>query len=227
MRILIVEDEVKLARYLKQGFEENYYAVDLAHDGIDGLHQATHEEYDLIILDIMLPGYDGMSILKDVRSAGINTPIIFLTAKDSVKDKIAGLYIGADDYIVKPFSFHELLARVRVCLRRSSNRASLQLQVADLILDPLTRKVMRGNKRIEISPIEFSLLEYLMQNAGQIVTRTMISEHIWDSNFESFSNVVDVHIAKLRNKIDKNFDIKLIHTKRGAGYFIEDQSENP
>ena len=223
MRILVVEDEEKLARYLKKGLEESSYVVDLALNGTDGLHQATHESYDLIILDIMLPEYDGLSILKAARIAGINTPVIFLTAKDSTKDKVEGLNIGADDYIVKPFSFHELLARVRVCLRRSSNKTSLELEVADLTLDPLTRKVFRGNKKIDVSPTEFSLLEYLMNHAGQVVTRTMISEHVWDSNFESFSNVVDVHIAKLRNKIDKGFNIKLIHTKRGAGYVIEEQ----
>ncbi len=221
MRILVIEDEEKLARYLKKGLEESSYVVDLAINGTDGLHLATHEAYDLIILDIMLPERDGISILKDVRSAGINTPIIFLTAKDSTEDKIEGLNIGADDYIVKPFSFHELLARVRVCLRRNCNKTSLELKVADLTLDPISRKVFRGEKKIELSPIEFSLLEYLMHHAGQVVTRTMISEHVWDSNFESFSNVVDVHIAKLRSKIDMGFDIKLIHTKRGAGYVIE------
>lgn len=223
MRILIVEDEEKLARYLKKGLEESSYVVDLALNGTDGLHLATHEAYDLIILDIMLPEYDGVTILKRVRSAEINTPVIFLTAKDSTEDKVAGLDIGADDYIIKPFSFHELLARVRVCLRRGSHKTSLQLKVVDLTLDSITRKVFRGEKKIEMSPIEFSLLEYLMNHAGQVVTRTMISEHVWDSNFESFSNVVDVHIAKLRNKIDKGFDMKLIHTKRGAGYVIEEQ----
>jgi len=221
MRILVVEDEEKLARYLKKGLQESSYVVDLALNGTDGLHLATHESYDLIILDIMLPEYDGLSILKKARSAGIKTPIIFLTAKDSIEDKVKGLNIGADDYIVKPFSFHELLARVRVCLRRDSHKVSSELKVADLTLDTITRKVFRGKKKIEISPIEFSLLEYLMNHAGHVVTRTMISEHVWDSNFESFSNVVDVHIAKLRSKIDKGFDIKLIHTKRGAGYVIE------
>ena len=223
MRILIVEDEEKLARYLKKGLEESSYAVDLALNGTDGLHLATHESYDLIILDIMLPELDGVTILKKVRCAEINTPVIFLTAKDSTENKVEGLNIGADDYIVKPFSFHELLARVRVCLRRGNHKTSLELKVSDLTLDPLTRKVFRGKKRIEMSPTEFSLLEYLMNHAGQVVTRTMISEHVWDSNFESFSNVVDVHIAKLRNKIDRGFDIKLIHTKRGTGYVIEEQ----
>ncbi|MFQ5714372.1 MAG: heavy metal response regulator transcription factor [Candidatus Scalinduaceae bacterium] len=224
MKILIVEDEKKLARYLKKGLEESSYVVDLALNGTDGLHLATHEAYDLIILDIMLPEYDGVAILKRVRSAEIHTPAIFLTAKDSIGDKVNGLNIGADDYIVKPFSFHELLARIRACLRRGSHKTSLQLKVADLELDPITRKVFRGERKIEISPIEFSLLEYLMHHVGQVVTRTMISEHVWDSSFESFSNVVDVHIAKLRNKIDKGFDTKLIHTKRGVGYVLEEQN---
>lgn len=223
MRILVVEDEEKLAKYLKKGLEECSFAVDLAVNGTDGLHLATHENYDIIIMDIMLPEYDGMSILKDVRNAGINTPVIFLTAKDLISDKVEGLNIGADDYIVKPFSFHELLARIRVCLRRGSHKTSSELKVADLTLDPITRKVFRGEKKINVSPIEFSLLEYLMNHTGHVVTRTMISEHVWDSNFESFSNVVDVHIAKLRNKIDKGFETKLIHTKRGAGYVIEEQ----
>jgi heavy metal response regulator len=223
MRILIVEDDKRLARYLKKGLEESSYAVDLALNGTDGLHLATHESYDLIILDIMLPEHDGMTILKDVRSAGINTPVIFLTAKDLTEDKIEGLNIGADDYIVKPFSFHELLARVRACLRRGSHKTSLQLKVADLELDPITRNVIRGSNKIELTPVEFSLIKYLMHHVGQVVTRTMISEHVWDSNFESFSNVVDVHIAKLRNKIDKGFNMKLIHTKRGVGYVLEER----
>ena len=223
MKILIVEDEKKLARYLEQGLVENSYAVDLANNGTDGLHLATHEDYDLMILDIMLPEYDGMTILKHIRTAGIRTPVIFLTAKDSIKDKVNGLNIGADDYIVKPFSFAELLSRVRACLRRGSYKTSLQLKVADLELDPVTRNVFRGRNKIELTPVEFSLLEYLMQHVGQVITRTTISEHVWDSNFESFSNVVDVHIAKLRNKINKGFDVNLIKTVRGVGYVLEKQ----
>jgi len=223
MRILIVEDEKKLARHLKQGFEENSYAVDLAHNGEDGLHMATHENYNLIILDIMLPEHDGNTILKYIRSIGNQTPVIMLTAKDSLEDKVHGLNIGADDYIVKPFSFTELLARVRACLRRGSHKESLQLCVADLELDPVTRKVLKGGTKIELTPVEFSLLEFLMHHTGQVVTRTTISEHVWDSNFESFSNVVDVHIAKLRIKIDKEYGKKLIHTVRGVGYVLEEK----
>lgn len=223
MKILIVEDEKKLAQHIKQGLEENSFAVDLSFDGEDGLHMATHENYDLIILDIMLPKHDGVTILKRIRDAGIHTPVIFLTAKDSAEDKVKGLNTGADDYVVKPFSFPELLARIHACLRRGKHNVSLQLSVSDLELDPITRKVFRGNEKIELTPVEFSLLEYLMYHKGQVVTRTMISEHVWDSDFESFSNVVDVHIAKLRTKIDKKYDRKLIHTVRGVGYVLEGQ----
>lgn len=223
MKILIVEDEVRLADYLKQGFIENSFAVDLAHNGIDGLHQALHESYDIIILDIMLPQHDGIEILTHIRSAGIHTPVIFLTAKDSIEEKVNGLNSGADDYVIKPFSFHELLARVRVCLRRASHNTEVILKVNGLTLDPIVRKVFMKGERIELSPIEFSLLEYMMHHSGQVVTRTMISEHVWDSNFEGFSNVVDVHIAKLRMKIDKKHDRKLIHTVRGVGYVLEER----
>ncbi|MDR4503517.1 MAG: response regulator transcription factor [Candidatus Scalindua sp.] len=223
MKILIVEDEVKLARYLKQGFEENSFVVDLAHNGTDGLHQAVHESYDMIILDIMLPQHDGMEILTRMRSAGIYTPVIFLTAKDSIEDKVNGLNSGADDYVIKPFSFHELLARVRVCLRRVSDKKEVKLKINGLTLDPIARKVFMKGKRIDLSPIEFSLLEYMMHHSGQVVTRTMISEHVWDSHFEGFSNVVDVHIAKLRGKIDKKHHNKLIHTVRGVGYVLEER----
>lgn len=223
MRILIVEDETEMAGYLKQGLEQNSFAVDLAYNGTDGLHLATHEEYDLMVLDIMLPEYDGKEILKQIREMGIRTPVIFLTAKDAVGDKIAGLNIGADDYVVKPFSFSELLARIQACLRRSRGEAYSVLRVKDLTLDPISRKVFRGGQMIELRPLEFSLLEYLMQNAGRVLTRTMISEHVWDTNFESFSNVVDVQINKLRNKIDKNYEKKLIHTLRKVGYVIEER----
>ncbi|MGR3178151.1 MAG: heavy metal response regulator transcription factor [Candidatus Anammoxibacter sp.] len=223
MKILIVEDEKEMAGYLKQGLEQNSFAVDLAYNGTDGLHLATHEDYDLIILDIMLPEYDGKTILKQVRDMSIRTPVIFLTAKDSVSDKVNGLNMGADDYVVKPFSFSELMARIQACIRRNSGNAYSVLQVKDLTLDPVSRKVFKGKQVIELQPVEFSVLEYLMQNAGRVLTRTTISEHVWDTNFESFSNVVDVHISKLRNKIDKNADKKLIHTVRKVGYVIEER----
>ena len=223
MKILIIEDEKNMAKYLKKGLEENSFAVDLAYDGTDGLHRATHETYDLILLDIMLPECDGKAILEKVRDIGIRTPVIFLTAKDSINDKVHGLDTGADDYMVKPFSFSELLARIRACLRRTRNNIRTILKVRDLTLDPITRKVFKGKQRIELTPVEFSILEYLMQNSGRVVTRTMISEHVWDTNFESFSNVVDVHISKLRSKMDKDFDDKLIHTVRRVGYVLEKQ----
>lgn len=223
MKILIVEDEKKMAGYLKQGLEENSFAVDLAYNGADGLHLATHEDYDLVILDIMLPECNGKAILKQMRDNGIRTPAIFLTARDSIHDKVNGLDMGADDYVVKPFSFSELLARIRVCLRRSRGDGYSVLQVKDLTLNPITRKVFKDGQKIELTPIEFSILEYLMQNTGRVATRTMISEHVWNANFESFSNVVDVHISKLRNKIDKNSDKKLIHTIRNMGYALEEQ----
>ena len=225
MRILIVEDEEKMARYLRQGFEENSFAVDLAFNGMDGLHLATHEVYDIILLDIMLPDYSGLEILKQMRNQDIHTPVVFLTAKDSLHDKVSGLDLGADDYIVKPFSFSELMARIRVCLRRSTSNFSDMLNVDRLKLDPLSRKVFCGDERIDLTPVEFSILEYLMRNPGKVLTRTMISEHVWDSDFESFSNVVDVHVSNLRNKIDKKFGMKLIHTVRKVGYVIEKEEE--
>ena len=223
MRILVVEDDVRTAKYLKQGLEENSFVVDLAANGLDGLHRATHEEYDLIILDIMLPEYDGETILKKTRDKGINIPIIFLTAKDTTYDKVKGLDMGADDYVSKPFSFSELLARIRACLRRNKGEGYSILKVIDLTLDPIAIKVFRDNQKIELTPVEFSILEYLMENVGRVLTRTMISSHVWDTNFESFSNVVDVHISRLRNKIDKGFDNKLIHTVRSVGYVLEKQ----
>ena len=223
MKLLIVEDDERTAKYLKQGLEENSFAVDHASNGMDGLHFAVDETYDLIVLDIMLPDYDGETILKRIREKGVRTPVIFLTAKDSISDRVKGLNMGADDYVVKPFSFSELLARIQACLRRIKGEGFAVLQVIDLIVDPVERKVVRGSIKIELTPVEFSILEYMMQNVGRVLTRTMISEHVWDTNFESFSNVVDVHISKLRNKIDKNFEKKLIRTVRRVGYVLEKQ----
>lgn len=221
MRILIIEDEKKMAKCLKRGFQENAFAVDLAYNGADGLHMATHENYDIILLDIMLPEYDGREILKTLRDEGIHTQVIFITAKDALDDRINGLNIGADDYIVKPFFFSELLARVRARLRRHDGDAFAALKAGDLRLDTVLRKVFCQNNEIELTPYEFSILEYLMRNPGRVLTRTMISEHVWDSNFESFSNVVDVHISNLRNKIDKEFNRKFIHTVRSVGYVLK------
>jgi len=196
-------------------------SVDVAYDGEEGLYLALHERYDLLILDIMLPKMDGIEILKSIREKAIDTPVIFLTAKGAEGDIVQGLNVGADDYMVKPFSINELLARVRVILRRDKTDSVLELKVADLTMDLKTHKVFRGGKRIDLTPKEYALLEYLMRNEGQVLTRTMISECIWDYHFDSLTNVVDVHVYHLRNKIDKGFRPKLIHTLKGVGYVLE------
>ncbi|HNR11772.1 MAG TPA: heavy metal response regulator transcription factor [Thermodesulfobacteriota bacterium] len=221
MRILLVEDDTSLARFVAKGLIESSFSVDVAYNGEDGLHLASEEHYDLIILDIMLPAMNGDEILRQLRRQKITTPIIFLSAKDSIRDIVEGLDLGADDYLVKPFSFHELLARVRALLRRGRTVSSAVLQVADLSLNQLTREVRRGNVMIELTPKEFALLEYLMSNAGEVLTRTMISEHVWNYDFDSMTNIIDVHINHLRTKVDKSFEPKLIHTVKGVGYVLK------
>jgi heavy metal response regulator len=221
MRLLVVEDDKNIAHVVKKGLKENYYTVDIAYDGEEGLYLALHERYDLLILDIMLPKMDGVEILKTIRERSIDTPAIFLTAKGAGKDIVQGLNVGADDYMVKPFSINELLARVRAILRRGKAESVSGLKVADLTMDLKTHKVFRGGKRIDLTPKEYALLEYLMRNEGHVVTRTMISECIWDYHFDSLTNVVDVHVYHLRNKIDKGFRPKLIHTTKGVGYVLE------
>ena len=221
MRVLFVEDDKSIAHFVKKGLRESYFAVDVAYDGEEGLYLALNERYDLLILDIMLPKVDGVEILKLVRERGIDTPVIFLTAKDAEGDIVRGLNLGADDYMVKPFSAIELLARVRAILRRTKGENALRLQVGDLTMDLRTHKVFRGEKRIDLTPKEYALLEYFMRNEGQILTRTMISESVWDYHFDSLTNVIDVHVYHLRNKIDKGFDLKLIHTIKGVGYVLE------
>jgi len=221
MRVLFVEDDKSIAHFVQKGLRENYFAVDVAFDGEEGLYLALHERYDLLILDILLPKMDGVEILKSIRERGIDTPAIFLTAKDREKDIIAGLNSGADDYMVKPFSINELLARARAILRRAKGEGRSELQVADLTMDLKTHKVFRGGKRVDLTPKEYALLEYLMRNEGQILTRTMISESIWDYHFDSLTNVIDVHVYHLRNKIDKGFESKLLHTIKGVGYVLE------
>jgi heavy metal response regulator len=221
VRVLFVEDDKSIAHFVQKGLRESYFAVDIAYDGEEGLYLALHERYDLLILDIMLPKMDGVEILKSIREREIDTPAIFLTAKDREKDIIAGLNSGADDYIVKPFSINELLARVRAILRRVEKERATKLQVEDLTVDLNTHKVFRGGKRVDLTPKEYALLEYLMRNEGQILTRTMISESIWDYHFDSLTNVIDVHVYNLRNKIDKGFRPKLLHTIRGVGYVLE------
>jgi len=224
MRILLVEDETKIASFIERGLKEQHYAVDVAADGEEGLYLAEINPYDLILLDIMLPKKDGITICRELRDQKINAPILMLTARDAVKDKVSGLNAGADDYLTKPFSFSELLARVRALLRRERQEKADVIKIADLQLNMLNHQVTRGKKEIPLTNKEYGLLEYLMLNANQIVTRTMISEHVWKESFNSFTNVIDVHIRYLRNKVDKDSKQKLIHTVRGTGYILKENS---
>lgn len=221
MRILVVEDEKKMANFIERGLKEQRYAVDVAHDGEKAGLLAEVNPYDLIILDIMLPGVDGLSLCRQLREKKIDTPILMLTAKGEVKDRVRGLEGGADDYLTKPFAFEELLARVGVLLRRKSGDKTNKIQAADLELDRLARTVKRAGKEIPLTSKEYALLEYLMLNAGHVVTRTMISEHVWNEDFDSGSNVVDVYINHLRNKIDKEAEKPLIQSIRGTGYVLK------
>ena len=222
MRILVVEDEKKVAGFIKKGLEEETYAVDVAYDGEDGLHLGVEGQYDLIILDIMLPKIDGLEVLSQLRDPGSDVPILLLTAKDAVDDRVAGLNKGADDYLTKPFAFSELLARVRVLLRRGKAEVKTILQISDLTLDLVSHKVNRGGDEIELTGKEYSLLEYFMRNQEKVLTRTMIAEHVWDYNFDTFTNVIDVYINHLRKKIDKDRQSKLLHTLRGVGYIMKE-----
>jgi len=222
MRILLVEDEKNMASFIKRGLEEERYVVDIAPNGEKALFLAETNPYDLIILDIMLPDTTGFSICKDLRAKKIDTFILMLTARDDVKDKVLGLEIGADDYLAKPFEFDELLARVGALLRRKRLDKNPLLKVADLELNQLTHKVRRAGKDITLTSKEYSLLEYLMLNSNQVVTRTAISEHVWNEDFDSFSNVIDVFINRLRNKVDRGFKKKLLHSMRGTGYTIKE-----
>lgn len=227
MKLLIVEDNQSMADYLKQGLTESGYIVDLLHDGVDGLHQALTQEYDLIILDIMLPKLDGLAILNAVRHAGKQMPILLLSARDQVSDRVKGLEMGADDYLVKPFDFSELIARIRTLLRRSMlnvNDASL-LKIADLELDIKRRFVIRSDTRIDLTAKEFALLELMLRRQGEVLTRSLIASQVWDMNFDSDTNVIDVAMRRLRSKIDDNYEPKLIHTLRGMGYVLEDKRQ--
>jgi two-component system OmpR family response regulator len=221
MKILVVEDDRETATYLAKGLNESGYSVDSAHDGRDGLFLASSGDYDAIILDRMLPGIDGLAVLGALRAAEIRTPALILSALGSVDDRVKGLRAGGDDYLVKPFAFSELLARLEALLRRGTGPATAtKLRVGDLELDLLTRSVRRGGKSIDVLPREFQLLEYLMRNAGHVVTRTMLLEHVWDYHFDPQTNVIDVHMSRLRQKIDKSFERPLLHTVRGAGYCL-------
>ena len=221
MKLLVVEDDRETALYLVKGLTESGYTVDRAGDGREGLFLATSGSYDAVVLDRMLPSMDGLAMLGALRAAGISTPALILSALGSVDDRVKGLRAGGDDYLVKPFAFSELLARLEALLRRGAvTAATTKLRVADLELDLLTRTVRRRDKPIEVLPREFRLLEYLMRNAGHVVTRTMLLEHVWDYHFDPQTNVIDVHVSRLRHKIDKSFDSPLLHTVRGAGYCL-------
>ena len=225
MRILLVEDDVKIASFVEKGLRAAGFAIDHALDGETGLHLALTEPYDAAIVDIMLPKLNGLSLIGEMRLNKINTPVIVLSAKDSVDDRVKGLQTGSDDYLTKPFAFSELLARVQALIRRAGGLSEpTQLTVGDLSINLLTREVIREGRRIELQPIEFSLLEYLMRSVGRVVSKTMIIEHVWDYNFDPQTNVVEARISRLRDKIDRDFSKKLIHTIRGVGYVLR---ENP
>jgi len=223
MRILLVEDDLKIASFIIKGLRATGYAVDHAADGEEGLHLALTEPYDTAIIDIMLPKLDGLALIERMRKEKVNTPVIILSARDSIDDRVKGLQTGGDDYLTKPFAFSELLARVQALIRRAGGISeATQLNVGDLSINLLTREVTRGGRKIELQPLEFSLLEYLVRSKGRIVSKTMIMEHVWDYNFDPQTNVVEVRISRLRDKIDRGFDKKLIHTVRGVGYVLKE-----
>jgi two-component system copper resistance phosphate regulon response regulator CusR len=223
MRILVIEDESKLGDHLKKGLEENGYVVDIARDGIEGRYLATEGDYALILLNVMLPGIDGFAVLQAIRRTS-NVPVLVLTARDKVEDRVNGLQQGADDYLVKPFSFSELLARIQALLRRGKPQESTVLRLADLELDLASRKCFRNRTRLDLTAKEFTLLVVLLRRRGQILSRSTLAEQVWQMNFDSDTNVVEVAIRRLRSKIDDPFDVKLLHTVRGMGYVLEDRS---
>jgi heavy metal response regulator len=227
MRILLVEDDRKVASFIRKGLSEEGYAVDVAHDGEAGLFMGLDRLHDVIVLDVMLPGKPGFQVLRELRQAKVTTPVLLLTARDAVEDKVQGLDAGADDYLTKPFAFAELLARVRALLRRGKAAQAPALQVADLILDPAARTVKRGGGTIPLTNREFALLEYFLRNPGRVLTRTMIAEHVWDYSFDAGTNVIDVYVNYLRKKVDAGRELKLIHTVRGVGYVLRAERREP
>jgi two-component system copper resistance phosphate regulon response regulator CusR len=220
MRVLIVEDEPKTAAYIRKGLMEQAFVVDVANNGIEGLHLATTGHYDLVLLDVMLPGADGWTVLRSLRQQR-ETPVFFISARDEVADRVKGLELGADDYLVKPFAFSELLARIRTILRRGAAKVDPVRELADLRVDVARRRVTRGGQRIELTAKEYALLDYFLRHTGEVVSRTLIAEHVWDMHFDSDTNVVDVAVRRLRAKLDDPFERKLIHTVRGVGYLFE------
>jgi len=224
MKILVVEDEARVSQFMQKGLREEGHAVDAAADGVEGGFLAEVNEYDLIILDLMLPKKNGIAMCREIRDRGVATPVLMLTARDSVEDRVRGLDAGADDYLVKPFAFEELLARVRALLRRRSETRSPILTLSDLELDPMSRMVTRNGKGIRLTTKEYALLEYMMRNPRKVLSRTLIGEHVWDMNFDPESNVIDVYISHLRAKIDKGFEPALLYTLRGQGYILTDQA---
>jgi DNA-binding response OmpR family regulator len=221
MRILVVEDEAKVASFIRRALEEESYAVDVCADGAQGLAMARGGGYDLVVLDVMLPGLSGVEVLTSLRQGKIATPVLILTAQTQVEHRVRGLDAGADDYLTKPFAIEELLARARALLRRGSGAAAGVLEVDDLVLNPATREVTRGGQRIELTAKEYALLDYLMRNAGRVLTRPMIAEHVWNQDFDTYTNVIDVYVTYLRAKIDRGHARRLIHTVRGSGYVLK------
>jgi two-component system copper resistance phosphate regulon response regulator CusR len=221
MRVLVVEDEVKAGQYLKKGLSENGFVVDVAENGVDGLHFAETNSYDCIVLDVMMPGMDGWSVIESIRKYNKELPVLMLTARDGIEDRVKGLMLGADDYLVKPFAFSELLARVHALIRRGKTHQQETIEIGDLFIDLRKQKVIRKGKRIDLTPKEFTLLWFLAKHPGEVMSRTIISEQVWDMNFDSDTNIVDVALKRLRDKIDGPFENKLIHTVRGVGYVLE------
>ncbi len=224
MRILLVEDDERIASFVSKGLRENAYAVDIAPDGEEGLYLASINRYDAIILDVMLPVKDGFTVCRELRKDNIKTPVLMLTARDAIDDKIFGLDSGADDYLTKPFEFRELLARLRALLRRGAEVRPPKIIIGDLEIDTVAQKVRRGGREIFLTTKEYALLEYLAREKGKVLGRAAIAEHVWDENFDAFSNLIDVYIRRLRSKMDEGFEVQLIHTRRGAGYVLEENA---